>query len=352
MKRSVFSVFLLVAMVVAIQSGYAQVEKKKEFSKTYEVSPNATLSISNKFGEVHIETWDQNTIEIQVTVTARKRNESSATNALNQIDIDFSQNSSGVEVETEISGSMNNRSGEKLTIDYEVKMPKSNNLDLKHSYGSLYVDDIEGDVDLKMSYGNMKIQAINSESEIKLSYGNGEIESLQDGELSVSYSNISIEEMGNVDLSSQYSNVDFEKSGDVSLSNRYGSVKINEVNSLKGSSKYGDLKIRRLHQSLVMDLLHGSGVKVDWISNSFNWIDIDASYATNSVLLFQRGFGAELEGYFKYCDLKYDKEEFDFSYVDKGNTSSEYKGRIGSASSSAKILLNSSYGNIRIGYAD
>jgi len=351
MKRLVFKTFIFLA-VVSVHATHAQVEKKKEYDKSFDVASNATLSISNKFGEVHIETWDKNVIQVKVTVTSKKRSESRALESLDQINIDFSQSSGGVDIETEISGSMNNRSGEKLTIDYEVSMPESNNLDVKHSYGSLYLDNLRGSLNLKMSYGNMKVGTIGGESDIKLSYGNGEIEAIQDGDLSVSYSNLSIEKMGNVELSSQYSNVEFRESGDISISNKYGSVKINEIKSLKGSSKYGNLRIKKLHQSLVMDLLHGSGVKVDWISKTFNWIDIDASYATNSILLFERGFGAELEGYFKYCDLKFDKEDFDFNYINKGNTSSEYKGRIGTGNMSAKIHLKSSYGNIRIGYVD
>jgi hypothetical protein len=125
---------------------------------------------------------------------------------------------------------------------------------------------------------------------------------------------------------------------------------VEDIQSLKGSSKYGKVAIRKLYNTLVLDITHGSGVKVQWISKNFNWIDIDSSYSSSS-LMFEKGFSAELVGYFKYCDLKYDREDFDFSYIDKGNTSNEYKGKIGSGNSNAKIRLNSDYGNIRIGYS-
>jgi hypothetical protein len=344
------TLIICAALILAPLAGLiAQVEKSKTVNKTFNVTPSTLLSISNKYGEVHIETWDKNVIELKVTVTAEKRSESQAQDYLDKVDIDISESSSHIEIETEISGSINNRNGEKLTIDYEVSMPKANNLKLKHAYGSLYLADIDGDVTLKMSYGNIRVENLGGESDVKLSYGNGEIDGMKDGELSIGYSNLSVDELGSVEMNSQYSNIELGKVKDLEITEKYGKVEIEEINNFNGSSKYGSLEIDRLLNSLVVDLLHGNGVNVQWISKDFNRIDIDASYAGSS-LRFERGFSAELEGYFKYCDLKYSEEDFDFNYVNKGTTSSEYKGKIGSGSSRSKIKLESSYGSVKIGY--
>ena len=349
--KLLFKSTCIYALTFAAITANAQVERTKEINKTFDVSTSNTLSITNKYGDVHINTWDKNVIEVNVTVTADKRSESRAQEALDKVKIDFDESSSEIEVETNIDGGFNNRNGEKLTIDYEVNMPKSNDLNLRHSYGSLFMDDLSGEVDLKMSYGNMKVGNLSGETRIKLAYGNGEIDKMGDGELSVGYSNLNLDEAGDVEISNQYSNIDVKKSLDISLSNKYGNMSIEDVNSLKGSSKYGKVSIDKLFNTLVLEMAHGSGVNVRWISKGFNWIDIDSNYAS-STLKFEKGFSAELEGIFKYCSLKYDSEDFDFSYIDKGNTSSEYKGKIGAGgSSNSKIRLRSDYGNIRIGYS-
>ncbi len=345
--RSAIIISLIFTVTVTVS---AQVERKREINKSFNVNERSTLSITNKFGDVHINSWDKNVIEVEVTITARKRSESKAEEALESVRIDFDESSSGVEIETFIRGGINNRNGEKLTIDYVINMPETNDLNAKNSYGTLYVDDISGKVYLKMAYGEIKVGELKGETEIKLSYGNGEVDKMGNGELYAGYSNLTIEEMGDVEITSQYSNLDIQKSKDISVSNKYGNMMVNDIQSLKGSSKYGKVAIRRLYNTLVLDIAHGSGVKVQWISKDFNWIDIDSSYSSSS-LMFEKGFSAELEGYFKYCDLKYDKEDFDFSYIDKGNTSNEYKGRIGSGRGNAKIKLQSDYGNIRIGYS-
>jgi len=351
MKLSFRNTFLTSTFVCFTYFTYGQVEKSKEINKSFEVSGSNTLTFSSKYGDVHINSWDKNLIEVKVTITSNKRNESRAQAALDKVRIDFDQSSNEVEIETNISGDINNGKGEKLTIDYVINFPKSNNLSLRHSYGTLFLADIDGDVELKMSYGNMKVGDLSGDTNIKLAYGNGDIDRIGDGDLSVAYSNLDLDESGNIEISNQYSNIDIHKSKDVSLSNRYGNMSVDDVKSLKGSSKYGKISIEKLYNTLVLDIAHGNGVNVRWISKNFNWIDIDSSYASSS-LKFERGFSAELEGIFKYCNLKYDSEDFDFSYIDDGNTSHEYKGKIGTgASSNSKIRLNSDYGNIRIAYS-
>lgn len=348
MKKWLFSVAVVSA---AFLQGFAQVEKSRDVNKTFTVTSNNHVNFSTKYGEVHINTWDKNTIEVKATITAKKRNDSRALEALDQVSVTLEQSGNEVEIETNISGSLNNRNGEKLTIDYVVNMPKSNSLNLRHAYGELYLDDLDGDVSLRMSYGNMKVGKLSGETTVKLAYGNGEIDMIAGGELNVSYSNLNVEESGDVEVSNQYSNIDVEKSQDMDISNKYGNFIVDDVNSVKGNSKYGKVSITKLYNTLVLEISHGSGVNVRWISKNFNWIDIDSSYAS-STLRFERGFSAELEGLFKYCDLKYDKEEFDFNYVDKSSNSSEYKGKIGATTASnSKIKLRSDYGNIRIGYS-
>ena len=342
-------VFLL--FLVSTVTLWAQSEKKKEIIKTFDVDSDTELVISNKYGDIHINSWEKNVIDVKVTVTAKKRSESRALEALEKVHIDISESIGRIEFETEISGNLSNRNGERITIDYVVNMPKSNNLYVKNAYGNLFIDDLDGDVYMRISYGNMKVGKLNGETEFKLSYGNGEIDLIKNGELSVGYSNLDEEEAGNIELTSHYSNVDIRISNDISLTSKYDNLKIGDVHTLKGNSKYGKVNINRLYSTLVLDLSYGSGVDVAWISRDFIWIDIDASYAGSS-LYFEEGFGAELEGYFKYCDLKYPKNEnFDFSYIDKQKSSSEYKGKIGSGTGKAKIRLRSKYANVRVGYS-
>jgi len=55
--------------------------KEKKYKQQFEVNADAELSIDNSYGNLDIITWDQNRIEIEVTVTVNGTNYGSITEA-------------------------------------------------------------------------------------------------------------------------------------------------------------------------------------------------------------------------------------------------------------------------------
>ena len=350
MKSIYKSSFFLLVFMPFLAS--AQVDKSKEINKTYVVSAQGSLTLENKYGDVHIDTWDQNRVEVKVVVKARKNSESKAQEYLDKVEIEISDNNKNdLRFKTIINGNINNRNNERLEIDYNVKAPIGFSMDLKNSYGDLYLDNTDGDIKLNIAYGNVKVDKMRGTVNLKVSYGNGEVESISGGVMVVSYSNLSVEKIGNVDLTNNYSNIDLGETSDVEVSNKYGNVTMDATRSLKGFSKYGNVKIEKVYESISLDITHGGGLKVGWISKNFSKIDIESSYASVA-LKFERGMSAELDAVMKYCDLKNYDIPFDHTFVDESGTQKEYRGKLGSGSGTSRIKIVSGYGNVKISYAD
>ncbi len=83
MKKWLYSTVIMLGLYLQAN---AQVEKTREVSETYTVSTGDHVNFSSKYGDVHINTWDKNTIEIKATITAKKRSESRAQEALDQVE--------------------------------------------------------------------------------------------------------------------------------------------------------------------------------------------------------------------------------------------------------------------------
>jgi hypothetical protein len=348
------SLFKLAAVLLFLMPFFvvAQVTKTKEVKKHYNVSGNGHLSIDSKYGNIHIETWDKSEVDLTVKIEVTKRSESKAQQYLDKISIDIDDGSSNnLAFKTMIDGSLNNDNGDRIKIEYKVMVPESLNMNLKNSYGNLYLQDASGKIAVNVSYGNFKIGELSGQIDLKLSYGNGEVEKVTDGEIIVRYSNLEIEDAGNVDVSNSYSNIDFGKSGDVDLTNKYGNLTWESLDKLDGYSKYGNVKVAKLYKSLIFDVMYGGGIKVAWISKDFSEIDIESSYATVS-LKFQEGMSAMLDAEMKYCDLKYNDVAFDHSFIDESGSKKYYKGKLGKGSYASKIKILSAYGNVKISYAD
>ena len=350
MSRSKIAILFFVLTPLFV---LAQETKTKEIKKNYTVSASSDLSIDGKYGDIHVETWSKNEIDVQIKIEVTNRSASKAQQYLDNITIDIDDASANhLSFKTIIDGNINNNhNDEKLNIEYRLKVPKSLNMELKNSYGNLYLQDSDGELGLYVAYGNFKVGAIAGPIEIKLSYGNGQIESIADGEVDVRYSNLDVENAGNVEVSNSYSNIDFGASENVELTNKYGNLTWKSLYSLDGYSKYGNVKVSKLLKRLDFEVMYGGGIKVDWISKDFTSIDVESSYATVA-LKFERGMSAMLDAEMKYCNLKNYDIEFDHSFIDESGSMKDYKGKLGKGSYSSKINVSSEYGTVKLSYAD
>lgn len=350
MKSTYKNIFFLVLLTPVLAFG--QVERSKEISKSYDVSPQGALSIDNKYGDVHVDTWDRNRVEVVITVTAVKGSAQKAEEYLDKVDFEIRDgNKDDLEFKTVFNGNINNRRNEKLEIEYQVKAPSTLNLNMKNNYGNLYIAESSGDANIRVGYGNLKADKLTGDVYLKVSYGNGEVEAVSDGEIIASYSNLSVDNLGDVEITNNYSNMDFGDAGTVDISNKYGNLTMESAKNLEGYSKYGSVKVDKIYESLVFDGTHGGGIKAYWISKDFVKVDVESSYAA-IVLKFEKGFGAKLDAEMRYCDLKNYDIPFNHSFIDEGGTQKIYRGQLGSSSGSGVIRIDSGYGNAKISYVD
>jgi hypothetical protein len=351
MKRSQFKIITLLFVLTPFLV-FGQEMKSKDVKKHYNVSADGNLSIDSRYGNVHVETWDKNEVDLVVSIEVTKRTEAKAQQYLDKISIDIDDASANnLSFKTMISGNLDNNGSDNIKIEYRVKVPATLNLNLKNNYGNLFLQDASGEMNISVAYGNFKIGELSGPVNLKLSYGNGDIEKVNNGDIVVRYSNLDIEDAGNVDVTNSYSNIEFGNAKDIALTNKYGNLTWNSLNNLKGYSKYGTIKVSKLYESLTFDVSYGGGIKVAWVSKDFRNIDIKASYAAVS-LKFQEGMSAVLDAEMKYCNLKNYDIEFDHSYIDESGSMKSYKGKMGKGSFNSKIKITANYGSVKLSYTD
>ena len=353
MKKSIykFTILIIITLVFVRFQGTAQgrySEKTKEIKKSYNLSRKTKLAVSSKYGDIHINTWDKNQMDVKITITAEKFSERRAQELIDNVDIDIrgDGNSGLIEFTTRISGNINNRRNERFSIDYEIHMPKISPININHKYGNLYLSDLDATADIDVAYGKVRIDKINGDANLELSYGGGEIEKIGSGELDISYANLNIENCADMALNSKYSNLNFGTAGRLDISNKYGNLEIDKVSSIVGGSKYGGIKIDDLTKVLDLEIKYGGGLRVRNISKNFERIVVDAEYAT-SELAFESGSSAKIEAQTRYGKVRYDSGDFDFNYVNTSNNASEYRGKIGKVANPESVVkLYASYGSI------
>jgi hypothetical protein len=188
---------LISAQVVA---GDPKVEKKKTYTKSYNVSNSDKISFTNQFGELKINTWDRNEVKATVTITAEASTDEKAQAILDHIHIEDGKTSDGVFFKTKFDKKNDAKwsKGEKqgFHIDYEVFVPAHNPLSAKNEFGPTSIGDYNGEVTLESKFGSLTTGKLGNVKQVRIEFGKGTIGSITNGNLIIKFSKASI---GNID---------------------------------------------------------------------------------------------------------------------------------------------------------
>lgn len=350
MKRLAFNVLIILVLSVFSSQLLAKkrgdIEKKRKIEKTYQVSGQQTLDITNKFGKVHINTWDKKQIEVLIEIIARGNSDERAMKILNRIDVDINESSSRIIFETILKGNMNNNNDESFEINYEISMPKSNALKLKNSFGDTYLADCSGELDMEVSYGGLQAGRLTGKSNVEVSFGDGNIDRMDKGDLLVKYSDVDVDELGNVNLELGYSDVSIEKGNRLEVECKYSDFKLGEVSALTGEVGFSGFRIGKLRKSIDMETAYSGDFRIDEVANNFESINLEGKFGAFRIGLSD-GTNSSFEAKLKFCELNYSDINLDLNYKVKEDFKSEYRGKIGNGSG-GKIYIESEYGDVKL----
>jgi len=361
--------FLLFCL--ALLSGALPAMDRQEFTKTikreFDIAANGTTSISNKYGKVDIKTWNQNRVKIDVTIVVEASSESNAQEVFDRIDIAFSNSATNVKAITSIKprkkGFWGGWSDDKndYTINYEVFLPATNNLELSHRYGDAFVAAITGKALLDLKYANMKVERIGDDSQIILAYGNGSIVQAKDLLVDLSYAKLRINELEDLEITSKYSQLTADRAADVrsntkyddfdlgvirdfSNSGKYDNIEIDRAEQVEVSARYTQVNVGEVNRRLDLDLQYG-GAK-SGLSRNFREASLVGNY-TDFKLEVASGAEYRIDASATYAGIVYPREMTVTYELEKGSNH-ELRGHQGGENAEAVINARLSYGGLKV----
>ena len=139
------SLLLIAVLVTGLLS--ADNGPVREFSKTinkqFNMPADGLVELSNRHGKIDIKTWDQSAARISVKILVDAKDEEDAQEVFDRININFYNTSETVGAETEIEDRRSSwwnwgDNSDEFSINYEVFMPASANLDVTAKYCDVY----------------------------------------------------------------------------------------------------------------------------------------------------------------------------------------------------------------------
>jgi Putative adhesin len=165
--RSLFAALILGGFVCAWAALPARAD---EWSKTYTLSGKPDLRVDTSDANIHVSTWDQNTIEAKVTTMRYKigddgiRIEEHQTGNQVEIDVRYPHNH-GITVDWGNHGSHR--------VDIEVRMPREGRVDLHTGDGKIELGNFKGEMQLRSGDGSQELDGV--DGKLRALTGDGHI---------------------------------------------------------------------------------------------------------------------------------------------------------------------------------
>ena len=346
-------IFLLLSHLTFAENGWdGRHTKEKTIKKEFSVNRDALLKINNSYGNINIITYSGNTVSIEVKIKTNGDNLDKVEEKLNSISVDFQASSSLVSAKTIFNknksgswwnwGSNNNVN---MEINYLVKLPITNSVDLNNDYGSINLDRLDGHAKISCDYGKITTKELMADNNsISFDYTNNSyFEYIKSGKISADYSGFTVAKTKNLDIHADYTKSVVEIAEDVRYTCDYGSITIEKANNINGNGDYLTARFGEVYKTINIVADYGS-IKIDRMKPNAGNVTIDSDYTGVTI-------GYDPEYQFKF-DIKLEYASLrgaeDFQYTNKKTESSDkyYQGYNGDSNSSNLIKIVSEYGSV------
>lgn len=342
---------LLVLPLLAFSSGWkGKHTKEKTLHKEYNVSANATLEVDNSYGNLEIVTWTENRIVIDVTITTNGNSEEKVQKKLDQIDVDFDASSNRVSAKTRFNKNGNSwwnwgKNNVNMKVNYVIKMPITNNVDLSNDYGSINLDKLEGDAEISCDYGKITTKELMSTNN-KLDFDytkNSYFEYIGGGSINADYSGYTVGSTKDLQIDADYTKSEIEIAEDITYDCDYGSLTIQKANTIDGNGDYLALRIGEVYKSVNVEADYGS-MKIDKMTANAGDVTVNSDYMKITIG-YDASYSFDFELDLQYASFR-GQEDLEINKEHIKSSSKYYKGYHGSQNSGNTIKINSEYGSV------
>ena len=324
------------------------ISKQKSIKKTFIVNSNAGIDVDNKYGSISVSTWDEDKIDIDISIKVTGPNENWVNERLNSIDVDITALKSMVTAVTKLgSSSLKSKgSNNSFEINYVIKIPKNGTVKLMNKYGNITILTLDGASDITCKYGKVTAGKLNNtNNRFQIEYcQNSTIDYIKNGTIEARYSGLKINDSGNLNLDTNYTDLVVADGQNIKYDCNYGTLKFQKINSFSGSGNYLTISIAEISNNVNVDATY-SKINISTITSKANNININTGY-TDVSLGYDTNYAFDFYINTKYGNIKSDNS-LDISVTESKNASKRISG-FNKKKGQNKVSINSNYGNVTL----
>jgi hypothetical protein len=301
------SIIIISLIFLRFSSLAAQNESEiRTITKTLPVDKETSLELNNKYGAIHITSWNKDSVAVKAEIKAYASNQDKLYKMFDGITINITDTKYQIRVQTNFTQNLNMlfesfkgmtskliSYDSRVEINYYVCIPEYINLKMDNKYGDVTIEDTKGKATISISNGSFKANSLGSESSVTLVFCDATINTFSSGKITASFSDLTIGETGDLVINSISSRYQIERATIILVESKRDKFFIDNIDVLKGNSYFTDFKIGNLKREIDLTTRYGN-VGADLIERRFESVNINSGYSDIS-LRFDQGASYNFE---------------------------------------------------------
>lgn len=370
MKRyRLFKLYLILMALIFCHCIQAQETKlSKSINKTFDVSGKLNLEITNKYGNVIVDTWSKDEVELKIEILAFGKDESAADKLMERVEFDFKHSEDFLEIESvfdrkksffrdlvnavgDYSSSI--LSKQRLQVNYELNVPETiTSISVDNRFGDVHIADIDGRINIKLSHGNLRVNNLNDYAKISVNYGTAKIKSLMEGNINLKGTELELEYATKLRLTSSSSTIALERVLDFDVESTNDKIEIDQVEDISGGLNFTELTISMLTERCRLDQSYGS-MKIRQVYEGFTLIRVNGkSTDYNLTFVDACSFTARIYARADKLSIADFPGQREKRYMDDKSKFVQVSGEFGNQPEEKKINIDAQNGEVSIDFTD
>lgn len=268
MKGIFYKHIVLAALCCLFLNGaMAQSERSKTWENSYDLPATGSVQIENKYGNVVINGWDREELQISINIKVTHRKDENAKKILDRIQPEVTRAGDFVRVTSEIvdkSSSLFSRYFNKanpfdidksnIKIDYEVYVPVNAELNITNKFGDVVIGAWNGDLEAEVQHGDIWINDDVSTAKIEMRFGKLRLGNVDYGNIKMSNGSIDVERAQKLKIVSSGSDIKLNEVGNLELYSSKDEIGLETIGSLRGDFKFSNVDIASVDSKMFLTL--------------------------------------------------------------------------------------------------
>lgn len=259
-------------MLFIIGSGYnlsAQQELSKTVKKSFEFTNAGELQLDNKYGNITINGWNQNELQITIDILVNKKKEVDAKELLDRVKPIITSSDDFINVFSNIEeknsgffSKLLDRSNPfdfdkgNIQINYTINLPINSEMNITNKFGDIIINEWNGKLKTELQHGDIWINNDLTNANIKMKFGSLKTKSITYGNIELKNSEFNLESSKDLRINSNGSTINIKSVGNLELYSSKDKVTIEDLKIIQGELRFSNVKLIQVQENinLIMDV--------------------------------------------------------------------------------------------------